>query len=102
MRCLPQHVSSLAEQTKVRSASRNLVEPVLLVFGRLHGVDLTASRRSYWGVPRIGIVGNQRIWFRKQQGISETDLHPIRSQLLAKDLAKMIGSLFRNGGSSVG
>jgi hypothetical protein len=47
------------------------------------------------GEPRIGIVGNQRIWFRKQQGISETSLHPIQSQLLAEDLAKMIEPNFK-------
>jgi hypothetical protein len=46
------------------------------------------------GVPRIGIVGNQRIWFRKQQGISETGLHPIQSKLLAEDLANRINPNF--------
>jgi hypothetical protein len=50
---------------------------------------------DFGGVPRTGIVGNQRIWFRKQQGISEIDLHPIQSQLLAEDLAKMIDPSFK-------
>ncbi len=38
----------------------------------------------------IGIVGNQRIWFRKQQGISETGLHPIQSTILREDFEKML------------
>ena len=40
--------------------------------------------------PVIGIVGNQRIWFRKQQGVSETGLHPIQAELLREDIAKML------------
>ncbi|HZR01600.1 MAG TPA: vWA domain-containing protein [Burkholderiales bacterium] len=47
------------------------------------------------GEPTIGIVGNQRIWFRKRQGISETGLHPIQSQLLEEDLTKMIEPNFK-------
>ena len=45
--------------------------------------------------PAIGIVGNQRIWFRKQQGISETGLRPIQGRILAEDLVKMIDPNFR-------
>jgi hypothetical protein len=59
-----------------------------------HGVAKIVSFVKQ-GVPRIGVVGNQRIWFRKQQGISETGLHPIQSQLLAEDLAKMIDPNFK-------
>ncbi len=40
--------------------------------------------------PMMGIVGNQRIWFRKQQGISETGLHPIQSDILREDFEKML------------
>ena len=47
------------------------------------------------GEPKIGIVGNQRIWFRKQRGMSETGLHPIQNQLLAEDLAKKIDPNFK-------
>ena len=40
--------------------------------------------------PMIGIVGNQRIGFRKPQGISETGLHPIQSDILREDFSKML------------
>ena len=45
--------------------------------------------------PALGVVGNQRIWFRKLQGTSETGLHPIQSRLLTEDLARMIEPNFR-------
>ena len=45
--------------------------------------------------PTIGIVGNQRIWYRKRQGISETGLRPIQSRILEEDLARMIEPNFK-------
>jgi len=64
---------------------------------RLHADHGVAKIISFArpGEPRIGIVGNQRIWFKSQRGISETGLHPIQSQLLAEDLVKMIDPNFR-------
>jgi hypothetical protein len=47
------------------------------------------------GEPGIGIVGNQRTWFRRQQGISETGLHPIQGALLEEDLRKIINPSFK-------
>ncbi|HEY0587775.1 MAG TPA: hypothetical protein VGD52_16690 [Pseudoduganella sp.] len=47
------------------------------------------------GEPKMGIVGNQRTWFRKQRGIGETGLHPIQGKLLEEDLRKMIEPGFR-------
>ena len=59
-----------------------------------HGVAKIVSYAKL-GEPRIGVVGNQRIWFRKQAGIGETGLHPIQSSLLAEDLDKMIDPNFK-------
>jgi len=57
-----------------------------------HGVAKIVSFAKP-GEPKIGIVGNQRIWFRKQQGVSETGLHPIQSRIFTEDYNKMLKPL---------
>lgn len=40
-----------------------------------------------------GIVGNQRISFKAQSGVSETGLHPIQPELIREDYDKMLQPL---------
>ena len=58
-------------------------------FGVVKVVSFDKERR-----PQIGIVGNQRTWF-KGQGVSETGLHPIQSSLLEEDFSKMLKPLLQ-------
>ena len=56
---------------------------------RMFGVVKAISFRDP-PFPMIGIVGNQRISFGRQRGVSETPLHPIQGRILDEDIEKVL------------